>query len=113
MPPDELIGWYTAILSIAGLALAVTVSAWHVVKVSSLISDHGYTLLRALYEVYCLPFTQLARLKRKFGRLNRRHDRMLKTATMRKDIAELRGRIMEQAIKTPKEYLETNQRRNQ
>lgn len=113
MPTEELIGWYIAILSIAACALGVVVGSWHVIKIAHLISDNKYTLLRALYEIYCLPFTSLARLTRKYERLNRRHDRMLKTATIRKDIVELRGRIMEQALKTPKEYLETNQRRNQ
>ncbi len=113
MPLEELISWYTAILSIAGLALVVTIAAWHAIKISSLISDHSYTFLQAMYEVYFLPFTQLARLNRKYERLNRRHDRMLKTAIIRKDIIEMRGHIQEQALKTPKEYLETNQRRNQ
>lgn len=107
------IEWTVATIVICIALFILFVLARGLLKIISHIADRDYGLYQALSEVCFMPFTQYARLKRKYERLNRRHDRMLKLGTIRKDIAEMRGRIMEQALKTPNEYLKTNRRRNQ
>ncbi len=117
MTPEAFISltieWTVATIVICIALFILFVLARGLLKIINKIADHDYGLFQAVSEICFMPFTQYARLTRKYERLNRRHDRMLKLGIIRKDIAEMRGRIMEQALKTPKEYLETNQRRNQ